>query len=124
MKILIVGGGIAGCSAAYYLSRDGHAVSLFERDSIASHASGFALGGITPSFGDSSKDSYDVLSDYSIGLHRDLAEQLSGGNTEQLNLLNKASVKLTTEYSYMEHMLKTYESVSYTHLTLPTNREV
>ena len=54
MKILIIGGGIAGCSAAYYLSRDGHDVSLFERDSIASHASGFALGGITPSFGDRS----------------------------------------------------------------------
>ena len=110
MKILIIGGGIAGCSAAYYLSRDGHDVSLFERDSIASHASGFALGGITPSFGDSPKDSYDVLSDYSIGLHRDLAEELSGGNSEKLNLLNKASVKLTTEYSYMEHLLKTYES--------------
>ena len=105
MKILIIGGGIAGCSAAYYLSRDGHDVSLFERDSVASHASGFALGGITPSFGDSPKDSYDVLSDYSIGLHRDLAEELSGGNTEKLNLLNKASVKLPTEYSYMQHML-------------------
>ena len=110
MKISIIGGGIAGCSAAYYLSRDGHDVFLFERDSIASHASGFALGGITPSFGDSPNDSYDVLSDYSIGLHRDLAKVLNGGNSEKLNLLKKASVILATEYSDMEHMRKTYES--------------
>ena len=85
MKILIIGGGIAGCSAAYYLSRDGHDVSLFERDSVASHASGFALGGIIPSFGDLPNNSYEVLSNYSIGLHRDLAEQLTGGNAENLN---------------------------------------
>ena len=110
MKILIIGGGIVGCSAAYYLSRDGHDVSLFERDSVASHASGFALGGIIPSFGDSPNDSYEVLSNYSIELHRDLAKQLTGGNAENLNLLTKASVILAKEYSDLEDMQKIYEA--------------
>lgn len=110
MKILIIGGGIAGCSAAYYLSRDGHDVSLFERDSVASHASGFALGGITPSFGDLPNNSYEVLSNYSIGLHRDLAEELAGGNAEHLNLLKKASVILAKEHSDLEDMHKIYEA--------------
>tara|TARA_B100000809_G_C15089010_1_gene512503 strand:- start:495 stop:1595 length:1101 start_codon:yes stop_codon:yes gene_type:complete len=110
MKILIIGGGIAGCSAAYYLSRDGHDVSLFERDSVASHASGFALGGIIPSFGDLPNNSYEVLSNYSIGLHRDLAEQLAGGNAENLNLLKKASVILAKEQSDLEDMQKIYEA--------------
>ena len=110
MKILIIGGGIAGCSAAYYLSRDGHDVSLFERDSVASHASGFALGGIIPSFGDLPNNSYEVLSNYSIGLHRDLAEQLTGGNAENLNLLKKPSVILAKEHSDLEDMQKIYEA--------------
>jgi len=110
MKILIIGGGIAGCSAAYYLSRDGHDVSLFERDSVASHASGFALGGITPSFGELPNNSYEVLSNYSIGLHRDLAEELAGGNAEHLNLLKKASVILAKEHSDLEDMHKIYEA--------------
>ena len=109
MKILIIGGGIAGCSAAYYLSLDGHDVSLFERDSIASHASGFALGGITPLFGGSPNNPYDVLSEYSIGLHRDLAKQLNGGNSEKLNLLKKASVILAVEHSDVDHMMKIYD---------------
>ena len=51
MKISIIGGGIAGCASAYYLTRAGHDVTLYERDSLASHASGFALGGLIPAVG-------------------------------------------------------------------------
>jgi sarcosine oxidase subunit beta len=39
-EIAIVGGGIAGVSAAYHLSELGHRVVLLERDAIAAHASG------------------------------------------------------------------------------------
>ncbi|WP_119460883.1 FAD-dependent oxidoreductase [Rhodospirillaceae bacterium SYSU D60014] len=34
MKIVIVGGGIAGLSTAWALSRDGHQITLFEQDSV------------------------------------------------------------------------------------------
>lgn len=32
MKVAVVGGGIFGCTAAIYLARDGHSVTLYERD--------------------------------------------------------------------------------------------
>lgn len=33
MKIAVIGGGIFGCTAAIYLARDGHSVTLYEQDS-------------------------------------------------------------------------------------------
>ncbi|MBM3934235.1 MAG: FAD-dependent oxidoreductase [SAR202 cluster bacterium] len=44
--VVIVGGGIVGAATAYYLANAGVKCTLLERDSIASHASGFAYGGI------------------------------------------------------------------------------
>ena len=47
--ILIVGGGITGAAAADALAREGHAVTLIEKNSIAAMASGRSLGGIRQS---------------------------------------------------------------------------
>ncbi len=44
--ILIIGGGIAGVSAAYHLSQHGRGVTLLERGEIASGASGVNAGNI------------------------------------------------------------------------------
>ncbi len=38
----------AGCAAAYYLSKVGVKVVVFERDSVAVHASGYSAGGLNP----------------------------------------------------------------------------
>jgi glycine/D-amino acid oxidase-like deaminating enzyme len=46
MEILVIGGGIAGASAAYHLAAHGHRVTLLERGEIASQASGVNMGGI------------------------------------------------------------------------------
>src|SRR5215468_2780164 len=43
-EILIVGGGIAGCSTAYHLASHGHAVTLIERGEVAGAASGLNAG--------------------------------------------------------------------------------
>ena len=45
-EILIIGGGIAGASAAYHLGRGGREVVLLERGAIASEASGVNAGSI------------------------------------------------------------------------------
>jgi glycine oxidase len=45
---VIVGGGIAGMTTAYYLARSGVRSVVIERDAIGSHASGFAYGGLSP----------------------------------------------------------------------------
>jgi len=113
MKISIIGGGIAGCSTAYYLATEGHDVTLFERDSLASHASGFALGALLPPFGGSRGDAYAAISNYSVGLHRDLAGLLSGitgGAAGDLNFVRKASVSLVKDEAEADLMRRTYEA--------------
>ena len=47
--ILIIGGGISGTAAAYELARDGARVTLLERGSLASMASGWTLAGVRQS---------------------------------------------------------------------------
>src|SRR4051812_19085561 len=46
--VVIVGGGVAGCAAAYYLSVAGVRVTIVEREGIASQASGWSVGGLNP----------------------------------------------------------------------------
>lgn len=107
MKVSIIGGGIAGCSTAYYLSAEGHDVTLFERDSLASHASGFALGALLPAFDGSRGDAYEEISNYSVGLHKDLAGQFSGRSGD-LNFVRKASVSLVKDEAEADLMRRTY----------------
>lgn len=44
--VLVVGGGIQGCSAALHLARRGADVLLLEKNSVARHASGVNAGGV------------------------------------------------------------------------------
>jgi glycine oxidase len=46
--VVIIGGGVAGCSIAYHLARQGVSSQIIERDAIASQASGKAWGVISP----------------------------------------------------------------------------
>ncbi|MEX1052251.1 MAG: FAD-dependent oxidoreductase [Patescibacteria group bacterium] len=50
MKIAVLGGGFAGISAAYYISKKGHSVTLFEKESI--------LGGLAAGFKQDNWDWY------------------------------------------------------------------
>ena len=45
-ETIVIGGGIAGASTAYYLAQQGHLVTLLERGEIASEASGVNAGGL------------------------------------------------------------------------------
>lgn len=45
-ETIIIGGGIAGASTAYYLAQQGHQVTLLERGAVASEASGVNAGGL------------------------------------------------------------------------------
>jgi glycine oxidase len=48
MNVLVLGGGVIGCAVAYYLAQAGATVTLLERDTCASHASGAAAGILDP----------------------------------------------------------------------------
>ena len=74
--IAIIGGGIVGASSAYYASKKKLKIAIVEKDSVASHASGFAYGGITPHIGLDPESPYDKISKYSYELHKSLSNNL------------------------------------------------
>lgn len=49
--VIVVGGGVIGCAAAFALARSGASVVVVERDRVASHASSAAAGMLAPIVG-------------------------------------------------------------------------
>jgi glycine oxidase len=74
--VVIVGGGIAGMTAAYYLAKAGVPSVVVERDAIGSHASGFAYGGLSPLSGFGIPGPMAEIAQDGIRLHRELAKDL------------------------------------------------
>lgn len=71
--VVILGAGVAGCATGYYLTRQGIRPLLVERDALASHASGFALGGLAPAEGVLPYgDAYHPITRVAFDLHRAL----------------------------------------------------
>ena len=74
--VIIIGGGVAGCSTAFFLAQEGVKVTVVERESVGSHASGFAFGGLNPL--DGTGTPYPLL-DFSLHCfraHRKLAPEI------------------------------------------------
>ena len=94
MNISIIGGGIVGCAAAYYLSKSGYDVTLIEKDEIASKASGFSFGGLLPPMV-SENNNLNIFTDFAINIHKKLFYDLSskeinyGLQNERLEWLSK-----------------------------------
>ena len=83
--VVIVGGGIVGIATAYYLAKAGIRSVVVERDSVGSHASGFAYGGLSPLAGAGIPGPVSALAEDGMRLHRELAASLpeeTGVNTE------------------------------------------
>lgn len=91
--VIIVGGGITGCSAAYFLSKEGLSVTLIEKDAVAAHASGFAFGALLPRMFDDHLDPAGAITQRSLELHREVSREMSDDSGEPL-LLQKAAVLL------------------------------
>ena len=51
VEVCIIGGGLAGLSTAYYLSKEGKKVAVLEKDRICSHTSGHTTGKVTSQHG-------------------------------------------------------------------------
>src|ERR1044071_3620464 len=74
--VVIVGGGIVGMATAYYLAKGGVPSIVIERDAIASHASGYAYGGLSPLGGFGIPGPLAEIAQDGMRLHRELAESL------------------------------------------------
>lgn len=74
--VIVVGGGIIGCLTAYLLAKQGVKVTILEADSVGSHASGFAFGGLGPLDGSGIPDPLLDFSVWCFQRHSTLAQEL------------------------------------------------
>ena len=74
--VVIVGGGIAGMTTAYYLAKSGARSIVIERDAIGSHASGFAYGGLSPLSGFGIPGPLADIAQDGMRLHGELSKRL------------------------------------------------
>lgn len=82
-RIAIVGGGITGVFAAYFLARLGAQPTIIERDEIGAHASGHNAGGLNPLHGPGIPEPLGALALESLRLHLESwaeIERLSGSD--------------------------------------------
>jgi glycine oxidase len=70
-EVVIVGGGVAGCATAYYLSLAGVKATIIEREGISSQASGFSAGGLNPLEGSCIPGPLSALAMASFKLHKE-----------------------------------------------------
>ena len=73
---VIIGGGAAGCAAAYYLASNGVKATIIEREGVASHASGYNAGGLNPLEGHGWPDPLMPMALQSFALHKELWDAL------------------------------------------------
>lgn len=88
----IVGGGIAGSACAYYLARAGRTCLLIEADSVASGASGWSAGLITPPIGLRLQQPLRDLMLTAFDLHQELPELLRDDPSAGYELRHGGSV--------------------------------
>jgi glycine oxidase len=74
--VVIVGGGVIGCSIAYFLARAGARVTLVERSHLAAGASGIAAGMLAPQVEAPFADPFFELALLGRAEHAGLAEHL------------------------------------------------
>ncbi len=75
-EIVIIGGGIVGAAASYYLARDGVSCLLVEGRRIAAGASGNAAGLLSPPLGERAGPELGPLAQAGFELHTNLPHEL------------------------------------------------
>lgn len=92
--VVIIGGGIAGISTAYFLNQHGVNCTVVERDSVGSHASGFAYGGLSPLGGAGIPGPIFPVALEGMRLHREFAELLPRETGVDTEYRERASLSL------------------------------
>ena len=86
--VVIVGGGAAGCSTAYYLGLAGVKAIVIEGEGIASQASGYAAGGLNPLQGSGIPGPLGPLAMESFKMHQNLCKELLSETGIDLSLIH------------------------------------
>ena len=112
--IVVVGGGIVGASTCYYAKQMGATCTLIERDGIASHASGFAFGGLHPRLAATSDSDMPRFALESFEQHQRLHLELESQSGVQSTWRRRSSISLawTDEEARMFRMQANVDSAS------------
>ena len=98
-EVAIIGGGAAGCAAAWYLSRAGISSTIIEREGVASQASGYAAGGLNPLTGTGIPGPLADFAWESFRLHLDLYPELKTLTEIDYQLRQTSEIMLTFDQS-------------------------
>jgi sarcosine oxidase subunit beta len=120
-EILIIGGGIAGASAAYHLAQLGHRVALLERGDIASEASGVNAGNIGATGWRNNPNLNSYLTMGSVEIFKSLQLDL-GHDIEFRQSGCLEAIQTPEEHEYAQERVSRLRAVGYA-LELLTNRE-
>ncbi|QDP16885.1 hypothetical protein Tsubulata_009118 [Turnera subulata] len=96
-RVVVCGGGVIGVCTAYFLSKNGAAVTLVEQSSVACAASGKAGGFLALDWCDGGP--LASLARASFDLHRSLAQELNGPESYGYRALTTLSVTVTESSS-------------------------
>ena len=94
-EVAIIGGGAAGCAAAWYLSQAGISSAIIEREGVASQASGYAAGGLNPLTGTSIPGPLADFAWESFQLHLGLYPELKTLTEIDYQLRQTSEIMLT-----------------------------
>jgi len=89
--VVIIGGGAVGTSIAYHLASDGASVTVVERDSIASHASGFSGGLLNPT---SETGKLVPLHHQSFRMHEEMLDRIQEETGVDVQVLRMPHIEL------------------------------
>lgn len=92
---VVVGGGIVGIAAARLLALDERSCVVLEKDSVGSHASGFAYGGLHPMAGAGIPGPVTLLAERGFELHERLAEELPKATGIDIEYRRNATISLS-----------------------------
>src|SRR6188474_1256963 len=92
--VVIIGGGIAGMTTAYYLAKGGVTSIVIERDAIGSHASGYAYGGLSPLSGLGIPGPHAEVAQVGMRLHHELASSVVADTGMEIEFRVRSSLAL------------------------------
>ncbi|MEE2885478.1 MAG: FAD-dependent oxidoreductase [Chloroflexota bacterium] len=98
-KVVIIGGGVVGLSTAYFLAQKGVTSTVIERDSVASHSSGFAYGGLSSISISPLERSLEMIADDGMDIHRYLGSILEQKTGIATGYRNKPLLSLVFDES-------------------------
>ena len=110
--ILIIGGGIAGVCAAFYLAQYGRKVTLLERGEIASEASGLNAGGLGGIGWGNSPNLNSYLTAGSLELFKDLQIDL-GCDIEFRHCGGLQAIQNRAQYQFASEKVLSLRSLGY-----------